>query len=404
MNALTRRRGWAKATISRAYDAAQNIEETVNAELLANRLQKLELSFSELSELSKQLYEYEDQEGFVDPVDNILDYEDKYFTAHALLSTALKGKTRDLPGASNEDSINKLARQQAAFLERLNRTQNISNISGSYQDWPSFRDLFTGAIDQKNNLTPTQKFHYLKSYLAGDALQLVKHLALTDANYLEAWNRLTQRYDRKPLIVRSFIQSFLSLPTCHTAYANSLRKITDGADEVIRGLNALNSNQRDPWLIHILLGKVDDETKKDWAESSDAITERTFEELLQFLVRRCNSLESCQPSTHSTGRRAAVAHFANSSKVKHNNQCVMQCTDVHTLTHCPKFKALDVNARRVTVKNKKLCFNCLGSSNQFNKCLSSVKCRVCSSAHHTLLHFENNAKPKDLERQSVANV
>ncbi|XP_036339791.1 uncharacterized protein LOC118749130 [Rhagoletis pomonella] len=414
MNVITRKRGWAKAYISRAYDISQNIEEPVNVELLSNRLQKLEQSFSDLAELSQQLYEYEDQDGFVDPVEDILDYKEKYFTAHALLSTALKAKAREFPCSLNEDSINKLAGQQAAFLERLNETQNISNIhlpkiqvptfSGSYQDWPSFRDLFTGAIDQKTNLTSTQKFHYLKSYLAGEALKLVKHLAPTDSNYLEAWDRLTQRYDRKPLIVRSFIQSFLSLPTCHTANAQTLRKITYGADEVMRGLNALNSNQRDPWLIHILLTKVDDESKKDWAESSDASTERSFEDLLQFLVRRCDSLETCQSNTHSTGRRSAVVHFAHSLKGKQSNQCAMQCTDVHTLTHCPKFKALDVTARRSFVKSKKLCYNCLSSSHQFNKCSSSMKCRVCYSPHHTLLHFEPNAKPKDVEKQTVATV
>lgn len=43
--------------------------------------------------------------------------------------------------------------------------------------------------------------------------------------------------------------------------AQALRKITDGADEVIRGLHAIEQTGRDPWIIYLLLSKLDNKSK-----------------------------------------------------------------------------------------------------------------------------------------------
>lgn len=91
--------------------------------------------------------------------------------------------------------------------------------------------MFLGSIDKRANLTNCQKFHYLKSYLDGEALSLVKHITVTDDNYKEAWERLVQRYDKKPLIARSCISNYLSLPSVSGSSVAALRKLVDGADE-----------------------------------------------------------------------------------------------------------------------------------------------------------------------------
>jgi len=41
-----------------------------------------------------------------------------------------------------------------------------------------------------------------------------------------------------------------------------VRKLVDGEDEVIRGLRALQCDERDPWLIFILLSKRIPENQK----------------------------------------------------------------------------------------------------------------------------------------------
>jgi hypothetical protein len=43
-------------------------------------------------------------------------------------------------------------------------------------------------IHERNDLTNIQKFHYLKSSVKGEAQKLIVHLAITNDNYITAYN------------------------------------------------------------------------------------------------------------------------------------------------------------------------------------------------------------------------
>lgn len=259
----------AQGRLNRASSFAESIDDSTTLELLEVRLNKLEETWLEFSSVHNDYISHVKGNDLVVVESEFAAYEDKYFLAHAKHVKSI----RERQGAAQKDSegsvIERLMNQQSNFLERLNvsSAQNSSSVnlqpitippfSGSYKDWPTFRDLFVGSVDSRNNLTATQKFHYLKSFLRDDAANLIKHIPINDANFLQAWDRLEARYDRVHLIVKSFIQSYLSLPASSISNVYTLRKITDGADEVVRGLNALKKTDRDPWLIYLLLNKLD---------------------------------------------------------------------------------------------------------------------------------------------------
>ncbi|KAG8173076.1 hypothetical protein JTE90_026113 [Oedothorax gibbosus] len=72
------------------------------------------------------------------------------------------------------------------------------------------------------------------------------------------------------------------------ASEKQLRKISDTADEVIRGLKGLGTeaSSRDPWLIYINLDKLDSETKQLWAQAKCEDQFPTFDEFIDFLNSR----------------------------------------------------------------------------------------------------------------------
>ena len=90
---------------------------------------------------------------------------------------------------------------------------------------------------------------------------------LSNESYKEAWNKLNQRYDKKKQIFNSLISTFLEQKTVSNANLNNLRRLVDTSDEITRGLKALGeeATSRDPWFIHLLLRKLDSETKRLWA-------------------------------------------------------------------------------------------------------------------------------------------
>ncbi|EZA55219.1 hypothetical protein X777_05205, partial [Ooceraea biroi] len=52
----------------------------------------------------------------------------------------------------------------------------LPKFSGNYLEWETFRNTFESLVANNEVLSNTQKFHYLKSGLSGDAALLIANL------------------------------------------------------------------------------------------------------------------------------------------------------------------------------------------------------------------------------------
>ncbi|XP_055907234.1 uncharacterized protein LOC129942362 [Eupeodes corollae] len=322
MNKVIAKRGRVKGCITLTATYASAIPISTTSETLEFRLEKLNEAWQEFITLQNELLDFIGTKDYVDRESEFAEYEAKYFETHALLTDAIRVKSK-AHGSSekgiaqgyhtpSEDSDMSMPYKSVKLP-----TITIEPFSGEYKDWPTFRDMFQGTVDSNRTITNTQKLHFLKSFLRGEAANLLKHIQCSENNYIEAWTRLEQRYDQKHLIVRSFIHSFLSLPSCNIANVQSLRKITNGADEAVRGLNALDTNTRDPWLIYLLLQKVDQDTKRAWAEEvgsrgSNAVSDSNHQSI--------NS-NSENPTPHSSN--SLIANHSISFKPNHQVSTIL---------------------------------------------------------------------------------
>ncbi|XP_025262230.1 uncharacterized protein LOC112637226 [Camponotus floridanus] len=55
----------------------------------------------------------------------------------------------------------------------------LQTFSGSYEDWPSFRDLFSSVIGENSSISDVERFHYLRSCVKGAAEKLIQSLIVT---------------------------------------------------------------------------------------------------------------------------------------------------------------------------------------------------------------------------------
>ena len=192
--------------------------------------------------------------------------------------------------------MDKLSTIQSKPLETRLPKINIPSFGGDRTHWKSFADYFTSTIHKNARLSNVQKFHYLRSALikGSEAEGLIQHVAITDNNYAEAWNKLSARYDIKTQIVSSFIKQFLNLPTLCEQTANGIRTLCDKSDEITRGLKALGpeAEDRDNFLVHIIINKLDAETKKTWNYENADIEIPSFADLITFLNKQALALEN----------------------------------------------------------------------------------------------------------------
>lgn len=225
----------------------------------------------------------------------------------------------------------------------------------------------------------------------------MKHTLVSDANYQEAWEKLKQRYSKKILIITNEIQRFLDQPAIKEPNdALAIRGLYDTSDEVVRAIKSLKTEGRDPWLVHIALQKLDNDTKRLWAhENGDK--DYNWQSFLAFLEKHCVTLESCQQSSsrryHSTKPSSSQGSIYRPAISKtfatQPDKCKLGCTESHGIYHCPKFLSSTIDEQIQYVKKLNLCLNCLRESHSVNVCRSR-SCKYCNKRHSSLYVSRKN--------------
>jgi len=150
--------------------------------------------------------------------------------------------------------------------------------------------------------------------------------------------------------------------------------VTDGATEIVRGLDAAGQTNSDCWIIHFILAKIDAETRRKWIEGSRELKSPSVDDLLKFLDRRCEEFELSKRESdidskvgpqHGKAKRSSHA-FVSMEAIT----CVKCNSKEHKIYACSMFDELSVEQRRTFSKAKSLCINCLEPGHVSRKCES----------------------------------
>src|ERR1700744_1320204 len=279
----------------------------------------------------------------------------------------------------------------------------ITAFSGEYEDWPSFKDLYSSLIHNKNSLSNVQKLHYLKTRVEGDAKTIIKSITTTEANYDIAWNKLTDRYDHKRYIVDSYLKALLNQPQVKFENHKAIKTLIDKSSEIVRALQVqgLPVNQWDVFLVHIIVSKLDSESHKQWELKLKKDELPTFAALEEFLESRWQSLEmidktkyqsstESQQSVKQAGNKSyqKAYHTRNTSQASNNssaptNLCIYCNTLGHMTDFCPEYVSFSHDNKTNFVKSKKLCFNCLKPNHSLASCTNKSSCQHCGKRHQS---------------------
>lgn len=261
---------------------------------------------------------------------------------------------------------------------------------------PAFQDSFETAVNKNNSIGASLKLQYLKSLLTGEALQLVTHLCITDVNYPIAWQLLVSRYNKKKNIVQTLITKFGQQSPIDSSSTSKLRELTSTSNELVQALDALDCKDRDPWIIYLLVNKLDMETRSLWAYETTGNELPTLKQLFDFLEKRCDALEFSNVGKTSKMKTSSQFIQAHSSQMSNYNSktskpspkeaCICCISEHHYLFQCPKFKEWNLAARLEFITKNQFCGNCLFRLHNDQNCRSLMSCKHCNERHHSLLH------------------
>lgn len=266
-------------------------------------------------------------------------------------------------------------------------------FSGGYDKWPSFRDMFSAIYSNHPKLSPAQKLFHLRAKTRGEASQIVKQFALTDANFELAWESLRQRYENKRILINHQLRKIFELESVASEKGKALRNLQYTINNCLSVLRTYNIAviSWDPILVYWVSSKLPDETLTAWENSLDDHKQMpSWDQLDEFISKRLNMIESIsdmrKPVSQSHGPHKAQNFHTQSPKPDTSYRPCRICRQNHALRACPKFKHWPLNEKVKFINNNQICENCLSYAHRSQNCQSDKLCQVCQQRHHTILH------------------
>ena len=148
----------------------------------------------------------------------------------------------------------------------------IPVFEGDYLQWQEFWDLFAATVHGDRQLTKVQKFSYLRTFLDGEALAVVQGYQLSEANYDEVVNVLTERFGDKQRAKFGHFEALVAIKPASLESRDLVRMYYE-SERHIRSLVALgvSENEFSIAFVPTILAKLPAEVKREvWAMNGDA--------------------------------------------------------------------------------------------------------------------------------------
>lgn len=278
----------------------------------------------------------------------------------------------------------------------------LEGFNGDFTKWVSFRDQFISRVHSNEKINPVDKLYRLKSLVSGQAATVLGNWQVTNQGYTAAWKKLCSVYDNDYLIARAHIREIFDVPLVTENKDNkgdSLRQLLDTTTNALRQLQGMSVNLVELMTMYVIESKLDTETIGEWEMTRHTKNVPSLEEFNEYLEKRSRALTNIQgrasgfkmiTTNHSEGRaKTYQRNSRNDEKPREASIAQRQyrpcrlCQQDHGLFKCPIFLNKSLQGRVDTVKEFKLCGNCLGGSHELRFCrLNRNPCRRCPTEYH----------------------
>lgn len=381
-------------------------------EAISVRLERLEELWLRFNEVQQEILEAIVGDDIAAPEDNMIQMEELYLNTKA----TFRQRIEQLRQQEQEAQVRPAAPQAQQIAVQVQMPVNQQDIKNTWGDfdgtitkWQGFRDRFVAAIHENEQVTPAYKFSLLKKSLTGKASKDFGEWQLTDANYLEAWQQLDQRYNRKYDVCRELLRRFFRLRSLQGEPSkDELQQMSNVTHETLRQLRAqgLPVEHWDMVIVYNLHERLDSETAKAWELQRDSETP-TATEMLAFLDRqaaassnegngrrfrspdsvrsdrsqrndasRFNRFQNERSGQRKDGQQnnstskpttASQSDSKGAGAVARRHHCEL-CKGEHQLYNCERFMDLNLRSRKDYVRAQNLCENCLKRGHTIKYC------------------------------------
>ncbi|XP_050523389.1 uncharacterized protein LOC126895495 [Daktulosphaira vitifoliae] len=282
----------------------------------------------------------------------------------------------------------------------------LPSYSGSFSDWPVFRDRFKALIAQRTDLSNIERFYYLLGCLKGEALNSIRNIVVSETTYELAWSTLVDRFDRPRQLATLIVDKLISIPAQSQESLEGLKDFLVLFSDQTAVLESLQIPNLGEFLLFALSSRCLPLSTRKGFEAVNSEEFPAASDVIKYVKGRVSILEAVRfsgssrrltvqrdnmkPSTfRNIDKRPKFALVAAKSSGAPIYNCVF-CNGSHGPSKCRMFQSASVEDRNTMVREKKICFSCLSSSHWSNRCKERRPCKHCPRMHHSLLHVDKS--------------
>lgn len=336
---------------------------------------------------------------------------------------------QEAPQAPRENANNGTAGIQ---LERI----KIETFYGRYSQWIEWHAMYESLVHRSDRLDNTQKFHYLKNALRGDAQKRLSGYTVIGQNYQAAYDYLVASYSNEYRTFMAHMDDLFHLRKQDEESYEGLRELIDTINREKNQLSAsgLNIESWDCMFAYIAIRKMPLRAYSEWERSSDLNKRPELKNVIEFLDKQSRAclgasykpdvgdfsgpkLNAGAKYTGTTPKQRQVQNnFQQNNFQRRNEQNNFQrrneqnnlprrneqnnfqrrteqiglscnyCQNPHPMARCSAFTSLPIDQRRAEVRRRGLCNNCFSPNHQArSQSCKAGPCRRCSGLHNTWL-------------------
>jgi hypothetical protein len=259
---------------------------------------------------------------------------------------------------------------------------HLPTFDGTMEHWHSFYDSFLSTIDRSEQLTPVQKFQYLRTSLTGKAARTIQSLDITELNYPIALDTPKNKFNcHRQVCMRHWdlLLDYLEI-TVETPEA-----LDDFIETVKINLQALERLGEpitsNVVLLRLFTRKLPSAIIHKWQRTLPDKGMPSYTHLLKFLESRTNgdrisySKIVKRKAPDSYNRQRQTAPLTHTFTTTQRTLVCPACEGSHAIWNCNVFKAKPIKNRIATAKRASLCTNCLTKGHSVAQC-SAGSCRI----------------------------
>ena len=291
----------------------------------------------------------------------------------------------------------------------------LPTFDGAPGDWVDFITKFRDLVHQQEYLNDGQRIRFLLQQLKGEARRAVKGFANDTKGYVLALQKLKYLFGQRPMVAQAVLSKVTKGKAIQNDDMKGLSEFLYNISDCLITLTQLNyeSDLHSSDTLRQAVQRLPQRLVGKWSERSLSI--RRYEEpnlkhLESWLQDRVLALKELHQSTRPASKKKDGDDPPKKKNLDEKFTCLTTkegeetpktqtcpvCKQKHTVTKCPTFKDLPPLAKMKTVRNLKLCFNCLTQGHKGEECSSRHSCfeAGCKDRHNTLLHgyFVERAK------------